>query len=356
MGRGGSPHGGADVGCCKSFRHLTRSRSASESHARASTCAVCRMTLTAWTAGCRVKEKLTTTDRQLLCRAATVHRSFRASQRELVVAIRHFLRLSSLHLKNVRSEWRCHYLSYVRHSPRLITELLSLADAWGWSVEDLADALRIDRTTLLQYRSGRRPLTVRALAQIAARFGAQRMVRDLVWHHLTVECNEEAEAVTARTAPVNVPAPIARLLRSYVDRFAEVSLLGRGLYLVSADASALSGALQYLHRALEEARIPVCRLRADRSPAASESRSALAAPVLLIERFDFTCAAVADLVRQRGDLVRPTIVTSMHPISWLSDPYLRRILTSMTRIVEIGSLSLSLPTTNGPVPAESDQQ
>jgi len=243
----------------------------------------------------------------------------------------------------------------VRHSPRLITELLSLADAWGLSVEDLARELRVDRTTLLQYRSGRRPLTVRALARIAHRFGSQRMVRDLVWHHLTVEFNDEGEVATVLAEPASVPAPIARLLRAYVDRFGEESLHGRGLYLTSVEAVALSGALQYLHRSLEEARIPVCRLRADRAPAASETRSALASPVLLVERFDFACDAVADLVRQRGDLVRPTILTSMRPLNGVPDPYLRRIFTSLTRVVEIGPSPSSLPT-NGPVPAESEQQ
>lgn len=241
------------------------------------------------------------------------------------------------------------------HSPQVITELLRLADAWGWSAEDLARELRVDRTTLLQYRSGRRPLTVRALARIATRFGAQRIIRDLVWHHLAVECHEDAGAAAALTPPAGVAPHTLRLLRSYVDRFGEASLHGRGLYLVSADASVLSGVLQFLHRLLEDARIPVCRLRADRPPAASETRSALAAPVLLIERFDFTSDAVRDLVRQRGDLVRPTVLTSMHAPGSLSDPYLRRVLTSMTRLVELLPPPSTLPT-HGPLPAASAPQ
>lgn len=240
------------------------------------------------------------------------------------------------------------------HSPQLITELLSLADAWGWSAEDLARELRLDRTTLLQYRSGRRPLTVRALARIAVRFGAQRIVRDLVWHHLAVECQEGAVASPAPAPPAGVPPSIARVLRAYVERFGGEALHGRGLYLAGDDPAVVSAALSFLHRSLEAARIPMCRLRADRTPSASETRAALAAPLLLVERFDFTCDAVAHLVRQRGDLVRPTVVTSLRTPDTLSDPYLRRILTSMTRLVEIGP-SFSLPT-HGLVPAESEQR
>lgn len=237
------------------------------------------------------------------------------------------------------------------HAPQLITELLRLADAWGWSAEDLARELRVDRTTLLQYRSGRRALTVRALARIARRFGEQRMVRDLVWHHLAVECSSDAPGGAAPTsAPTALSPSVVRDLRAYVDRFGKDSLHGRGLYLVGTDAAALSAALLFLQALLEEAGIPACRLRADRTPSASEIRAALSAPVLLIERFDFACAAVQDLARQRGDLVRPTVLTSMRPPGDISDPYLRRVLTGMTRIVDLTPVSSTHPT-NGPVPA-----
>ena len=241
------------------------------------------------------------------------------------------------------------------HSPQLITELLSLADAWGWSAEDLARELRLHRTTLLQHRSGRRPLTVRTLARIAARFGAQRIIRDLVWHHLAVECQDADAASPALAPPANVPPSIARVLRSYVERFGGEALHGRGLYLVGDDPAIVSAALSFLDGSLEAARIPMCRLRADRTPSASGTRSALAAPLLLVERFDFTCDAVAQLVRQRGDLVRPIVLTSLRRPDTVSDPYLRRILTSMTRLVEISPAHSTLPT-HGPVSAESEQR
>jgi len=243
----------------------------------------------------------------------------------------------------------------VPYSPQLITELLSLADAWGWSPEDLARELRVDRTTLLQYRSGRRALTVRALARIAHRFGAQRIVRDLVWHHLAVECAPDARAGAAASPPTALSPSAARDLRAYVDRFGKESLHGRGLYLVGTDAAALSAALVFLQGLLEQAGIPACRLRADRTPSASEIRAALAAPVLLLERFDFACDAVQELLRQRGDLVRPTVLTSMRPPGEISDPYLRRVLTGMTRLVDLNPASSTIPI-HGSVPAGPEAQ
>lgn len=242
------------------------------------------------------------------------------------------------------------------HSPQLITELLGLADAWGWSAEDLARELRVDRTTLLQYRSGRRALTVRALARIARRFGEQRMVRDLVWHHLAVECSPDAPAGASPTsAPTALSPSVARDLRAYVDRFGKDSLHGRGLFLVGTDAAVLSAALLFLQALLEEAGIPACRLRADRTPSASETRAALAAPVFLLERFDFACDAVHDLSRQRGDLVRPTVLTSMRPPGDISDPHLRRVLAGMTRLIDLTPASTTLPL-HGPVLAGPEAQ
>ena len=242
------------------------------------------------------------------------------------------------------------------HAPQLITELLGLANAWGWSPEDLARELRVDRTTLLQYRSGRRALTVRALARIARRFGEQRMVRDLVWHHLAVECSPDAPADGAPiSAPTALSPSAVRALRAYVDRFGKESLHGRGLYLVGTDAAALSAALLFLQAVLEQAGIPACRLRADRTPSASEIRAALAAPVLLLERFDFACPAVQDLVRQRGDLVRPTVPTSMRSPGDISDPHLRRVLTGMTRLVDLTPATTTLPI-HGAVPAGPEAQ
>lgn len=240
--------------------------------------------------------------------------------------------------------------------PRLITELIALAQEWGWSAQDLARELGIHRTTLVHQRVGRHALKTAMLARIARRFRNDRTVRDLIWHYLTVEYEEGAQRGALPPLP-RVPDAVASSLRAYIARFSEESVHGgRGLYLVSTDAALLSATLQWLQRVFTQHRIVPCLLRADRPVSAAESRLALAAPVLLVERIDFMKAPVADIVRRRADLVRPMVVTSMKNPDTVADPYVRRVLTSMTRLVEIAPHPSSLPTTNGLVPAESEQQ
>ncbi len=240
--------------------------------------------------------------------------------------------------------------------PRLITELIALAQEWGWSVQDLARELGIHRTTLVHQRVGRHALNTAMLARIARRFRNDRTVRDLIWHYLTVEYEEGAQNTALPPLP-RVPDVVASSLRAYIARFSEESVHGgRGLYLASTDAALLSATLQWLQRAFTQHRIEHCLLRADRPVSAAEIRFALAAPVLLLERIDFMNKPVADVVRRRADLVRPIVVTSMTHPDTVADPYLRRVLTSMTRLVEVGPPPSSLSTTNEPVLAESDQQ
>lgn len=239
--------------------------------------------------------------------------------------------------------------------PRLITELIALAQEWGWSAQDLARELGIHRTTLVHQRVGRHALKTAMLARIARRFRNDRTVRDLVWHYLTVEYEEGGQRTALPPLP-RVPDDVASALRAYIARFSEESVHGgRGLYLVSTDAAVLSATLQWLQRAFTQHRIEPCLLRADRPVSAGESRFALAAPVLLLERIDFMKEPVAEVVRRRADLVRPMVVTSTKHPDTIADPYMRRVLTSMTRLVEIVPRPSSLPTSNGPVPAESEQ-
>jgi AcrR family transcriptional regulator len=244
----------------------------------------------------------------------------------------------------------------VHRPPRLITELLALAQEWGWSVEDLARELGIHRTTLVHQRSGRHALKTAMLARIARRFKSDRAVRDLVWHYLTVEYEERGQAQLP--ALPRVPNEVASTLRAYIARFSDESVHGgRGLYVTANDAAQLTATLRWLQDAFKQHRIESCTLRADRPVAASDARSALAAPILLVERVDFLRDAVADVLRRRADLVRPVVVTSMQSPSAITDPYVRRILTSMTRVVEVSPVPIPPPTIpHGAVPAESEQQ
>lgn len=254
-------------------------------------------------------------------------------------------------------QWVHSYLqpAPLQRPPRLISELLALADAWGWNVEDLARELRVHRTTLLHQRAGRHALQTAMLSRIAKRFRNERIVRDLVWHYLAVEYEERTEGDALPELP-RVPERTATMLRAYLDRFSEESVHGaRGLYLLSADATLLGVTLRWLQSAFKQRRINAALLRADRPVSASEARFALAAPVLLVERVDFLRDAAADLLRRRADLVRPIVVSSMQPPDVLADAYIRRILTSTTRLIEFGTPPAPSTPPHGPVPAASEQ-
>jgi hypothetical protein len=245
-------------------------------------------------------------------------------------------------------------LSILRRPPRLITELIALAQEWGWSTADLARELGVHRTTLLHQRSGNHALQTSMLARIAKRFRNDRTIRDLVWHYLTVEFEEGTHGTDIPPLP-RVPDRAAASLRAYLARFSEESIHGgRGLFLVSADSALLTATSQWLQHAFTDHRIDVCALRADRPVSVSESRFALAAPVLLVERVDFLRESATDLIRRRADLVRPMVATSMQPPSAIADAYARRIFTSTTRLLDLGSAPH--PTSDERLSAESEQQ
>jgi transcriptional regulator with XRE-family HTH domain len=248
-------------------------------------------------------------------------------------------------------------LASMSSAPQLIADLITLVRPWGWTLADLAREIGVSEITLTQYRSGRRRLSMQTFAAIARRFKDQRIVRDLAWQYAAVEYYEERDAQPSAMQSDFLPPAVARTLRAYVDRFAEETIRGgRGLYLTSSDASSLSATMQLLTHAFDAAKIGRCALRADRKPSASEARAALAAPLLLVERADFLCPEVAELVRRRADLARPMVVTSMQPPASVPDAYLRRIFLSTTRLVDVGASAtsaLASPAPNSPLHASA---
>jgi transcriptional regulator with XRE-family HTH domain len=260
------------------------------------------------------------------------------------------------------AQYLTHPTPVPRRPPRLITELLALTASWGWSVADLARELGVDESTVLHYRAGRRGLTTRTLARIVVRFGEHRLTRDLVWHYLLIECGEVAETEATLAVPKGLLPAVEQSIRAYADRFAEESVhAGRGLYIVSDTAAPLSAALHFLHAVFAVKKIGVCAIRADRTPTAAVSRMALAQPLLLVERMDFACDAVKDLVRRRADLARPIVLTSMQEPAVATDTYLRRVFVSTMRRVDAGSAAPTTPPsttpsrpTHGSVPVESE--
>ncbi|HVE70658.1 MAG TPA: helix-turn-helix transcriptional regulator [Thermoanaerobaculia bacterium] len=223
--------------------------------------------------------------------------------------------------------------------PRIIALLLDRAHEWGWSTERLARELGIDRTTLVQYASGRRRLTMRTFAAILRTFGDDRMVRHLALHYATVEFEREQRVEPAAPLGGNVAATEA--IVRYVDRFAEETIHGgRGLFLVGP-AAILSESIRFIEQAFGRAAVRICRLRADRTPAPSDMQAALAAALLIVERVDFACDGVVDLLAQRAHLVRPIVATSMQSPEALPAPPLRRIFASMAYLVDLGPASIT---------------
>ncbi len=241
----------------------------------------------------------------------------------------------------------------VHRPPRLIAKVLSHAAATrSAGLSDVAEAIGVDDTTLMQYRSGRRRLSMQSFANLLAAYGDDSAIADAAVHYARVEYHPpKLDSIEA--ASDSLPAPAVERLRMYVERLPEEAVTtGRGLYLVSTDARALSLAVQFLVRSFEQARIAVCQMRGDARPSAADRRFALAAPVVVVERIDFLRDTVGELLRQRATLVRPLIVTSMQAPETIADPHLRRVVRSLTRRID---LSPSLPP-NGSVPAESEQQ
>jgi hypothetical protein len=243
----------------------------------------------------------------------------------------------------------------VQRPPRLIAQLLSHASATrGQGLLDVAEAIGVDETTLMQYRSGRRRLSMQSFANILAVYGDDRSIRDAAVHYARVEY-QPLTPESMEEAAEALSVPTVDILRTYVGRLPEEAVTtGRGLYLHSTDARSLSLAVQFLVRAFERTRVTVCRLRADQRVTAADRRFALAASVLIVERIDFMRTPVPDILSERVNLVRPLIVTSMQPAGEAPDPHLRRAFLAATRLVDLDP-SPSLPT-NGPVPAESEQQ
>lgn len=222
-----------------------------------------------------------------------------------------------------------------RPSPRLISELVALTTADGRSLSELARELEIDETTLMQYRSGRRPISMKTYARIMRRFSEHRLIRDLAFHYAAVEYHVEDQDSATPATPPSIPVAVERALTQYAERFAEETLHGgRGLFLTGRDRE-LSGASEFIVQRFRTMKVAVCRIRADRRPAASEMRDALAAPLFLVERIDFLREDVANLISRRADLARPTIVTSTRAADTIADPYLRRSLSVM-RAIQIG--------------------
>ena len=221
------------------------------------------------------------------------------------------------------------------HAPRLIADVLSLAADRGESLTDVAKALGVDPTTLMHYRSGRRRLTMPVFAAIVRRYGADTAILDAAVDYVR---SAYPSTVPGELDELRSDLPVAAVetLRKYVDRLPQESVTtGRGLYLLSPNATTLSSAAAFLARSFERANVIVARFTAGQKLAASDRRRALACPVLLVERTEFLSEQMAVVLLERARIVRPVVVTSMQAPTAVADAHLRRVFLALTRLVEI---------------------
>jgi len=224
----------------------------------------------------------------------------------------------------------------MRPRPRLIAELVSLTRPWGWTLPDLAREIHVSLASLNQYRSGRRPLSMETFSRIAERFGDYRIIRDAAWEYARAF---HAPVVAAPPDSAHdLPIATARALARFVERFPEELLRGgQGLFLTARDPRLLIAAVAHLRALFATAQVPVALVRADRTLSASDLRDALAAPLVVVERVEFLHPTVADLLRRRDEIVRPTVVTSVAQVD-ASDADLTRIFRTRMRPLVIPSV------------------
>jgi hypothetical protein len=235
--------------------------------------------------------------------------------------------------------------------PRLITELVTLTRPWGWTLPDLANELHVSLASLGAYRCGRRQLSMDVYSRVVERFGDYRIIRDAAYEYARTY---HAPVVAPTITPAeNLPIPTVRALTRFVERFPDEALRGGGgLLLVAREPRLLAAAVAHLRALFAATNVAVPALRADQSLSASETRDALAAPLLIIERVDFLNATVTDLLRRREEIVRPTIATSTTTNVPAVDEGLQRIFRARMRPLVIPEVP-SLPAKTRPRPSPS---
>jgi transcriptional regulator with XRE-family HTH domain len=232
--------------------------------------------------------------------------------------------------------------------PRLIADLLALTRPWGWTLKDLARELGISEVTLAQLRSGRRRVSFDTFSHIIDRFGENTLIKGAAWQYARDYYKPE-EANSPVAAPADLPAAATHVLRRYVEGFAdELTHAARGLFIVSADTALLTSAVTYLRHGFDAKDVRVALLRSDKEPAAADRRMALVAPLLIIERIEFLHPVVADLLRQRDDILRPVVVTSTTEPASSGDEYLRRVFLTRMRRVDLVPIASPTPATTQP--------
>lgn len=228
-------------------------------------------------------------------------------------------------------------------------ELDRLARVAKWSNAELAERLGVHPTMLNHLRSGRNQFSSKVLGRIARLFELPDVER-LIIRHL----REERDALDAAALPICIRNPqlgdidtaAVKAIRRYVVNFARIAVeTGHGLFLQSADTERLALAARFIHETIGGHGLNVVRVAANARLVGSERQTALCAALLIVERVDHVTAAMTDVLRDRANVVKPIVATSITEPTAVSDPYLVRTFVSMLRRVVLDPADPSLPRT-----------
>jgi transcriptional regulator with XRE-family HTH domain len=202
----------------------------------------------------------------------------------------------------------------------VIREVEQLARRAKWRTCDLAEALGVSVAMLNRLRAGTHAPSREVLGAILRAFGTNVQVRDLVLHFLEHELalaragRLDAAPERARDADEDLHALDAKVrgeLRGFVTHFLRRSLTsGTGLHVIGDDANALRVVVAYVRTTLDAQGVASVVLAGNATVSASLRETALAAPLLIVERAEFASASVRALFDARAAIRKPVLLTS----------------------------------------------
>jgi transcriptional regulator with XRE-family HTH domain len=202
----------------------------------------------------------------------------------------------------------------------VIREVEQLARRAKWRTCDLAEALGVSVAMLNRLRAGTHAPSREVLGAILRAFGTNAQVRDLVLHFLEHELalaragRLDAAPERARDADGDLHALDAKVrgeLRGFVTHFLRRSLTsGKGLHVIGDDANALRVVVAYVRTTLDAQGVASVVLAGNATVSASLRETALAAPLLIVERAEFASASVRALFDARAAIRKPVLLTS----------------------------------------------
>lgn len=200
----------------------------------------------------------------------------------------------------------------------VIREVEQLARRAKWRTCDLAEALGVSIAMLNRLRAGTHAPSREVLGAILRSFGTNAHIRDLVLHFL------EHELAQARAGRLESPkdagsdgafaaldAKTRAVVRAFVRDFLRRSLTsGTGLHIIGADTAVLRGVVAYVRTALDGQGVASVLIAGNATVAGSLRESALAAPLLIVERADFASESVRALIAARATVRKPVLTTA----------------------------------------------